>query len=294
MSSIHIIANPVAGGGAGHTRARELARLLEQRGRTVTVFETRQAGDARRAAETCPVGITVVVGGDGTLNEVLNGLPEGWTHPVAVLPAGTANVVARALGMAPSPARVAEALLVGHTRPMDIGLAGDHRFLLGVGAGLDAAVTRAVQANRGHRSSLMKWVAPAIRTTLHYTYPKIRVVADGRVVAPAADYVIVGNCRYSAGIFPATPRADFADGLLDVCAFSGLSIPRLLWLAARVWSPNYIEESWIDYRQCRAVQLEPLAGHEPAWFQIDGDPAGAIPATITLAAWRLAMVVPAP
>lgn len=292
MTQVHIIANPVAGGGRGHRVAQSLATALERRGLDVSLFETAQAGDARAEAGRCDAAIIAVVGGDGTLNEVLNGLPDRCAASIAICPVGTANVVARELGMGPDPGFVAEAIAAGGIRAMDIGLHGTRRFLLGAGAGLDAAVTKAVQESRGRKSSLLKWALPAIRVVLSYTWPRVRVTVDGEVIASSASYVIVGNCRYSAGIFPATPRADTADGLLDVCALSNLSIPRLLWLLANVWRPSFVEKPWIAYRQGREIHLEPAEGEVHAFLQVDGDPAGAIPASFNVAEWRINMTVP--
>ena len=292
MTRVHIIANPVAGGGRGRVVARSLATALEQRGIDVSLFETAQAGDARAETGRCDAAIIAVVGGDGTLNEVLNGLPDRCAASIAICPVGTANVVARELGMRPDPGFVAEAIAAGGIRVMDIGLHGTRRFLLGAGAGLDAAVTKAVQESRGRKSSLLKWALPAIRVVLAYTWPRVRVTVDGEVIASSASYVIVGNCRYSAGVFPATPRADTADGLLDVCALSNLSIPRLLWLLANVWRPSFVEKPWIAYRQGREIHLEPAEGEVHAFLQVDGDPAGAIPASFNVAEWRVNMIVP--
>jgi len=292
VTRIHVIANPVAGGGRGRVVARSLATDLERRGFDVSLFETSQAGDARAEAGRCDAALIAVAGGDGTLNEVLNGLPDRCAASIAICPVGTANVVARALGMRPDPGFVAEAIAAGGIRAMDIGLHGTRRFLLGAGAGLDAAVTKAVQESRGRKSSLLKWALPAIRVVLSYSWPRLRVTVDGKVIASAASYVIVGNCRYSAGIFPATPRADTADGLLDVCALSDLAIPRLLWLLVNVWRPSFVEKPWIAYHQGREIHLEPAEGEVPAYLQVDGDPAGAIPASFSVADWQINMVAP--
>lgn len=292
MTQVHIIANPVAGGGRGHRTAQTLFEALAARGIAATLFETSRAGDGRAEAGRADAPILAVVGGDGTLNEVLNGLPEGSPTALAICPVGTANVVARALGMKGDPHFTAGAIAAGKTIPMDMGLHGARRFLLGAGAGLDAAVTQAVQEQRGRRSSLAKWVLPALKVVARYPYPKIRVTVDGDVIAEGAGYVIVGNCRNSAGIFPATPRAELSDGLLDVCAFTDLSLSRLAWLLVNVWRPGYIEQPWIAYRQGRDIRLEAAAGEAAAPLQVDGDSAGVIPASFAVAPWRVNMVVP--
>lgn len=294
MSSVHVIANPVAGGGRGAVMSRALALALEERGIATTTFATHQAGDAREEARGARAETIAVIGGDGTLNEVLNGLPEGTETRLAVLPVGTANVVARQLGMRSDAAVVADAIAGGMFVPMDIGLHGERRFLLGAGAGLDAAVTNAVHAGRGRKSSLIRWVAPALKTLARYTYPKIGVTVDGEEVARAADYVIVGNCRNSAGIFPATPLADISDKQLDVCVISDLTLPRIAWLLANVWRPDFINRPWIQYRQGKSVDLCPCSEGETVYLQIDGDPAGALPARFDIADWQINMVVPRP
>lgn len=292
MTAIQIIANPVAGGGRGNVMAQALVGAIEAHGLSVTLFATTKAGDAREAASRTTADVIAVVGGDGTLNEVLNGLPEGSSAALAILPVGTANVVARELGMKSDPAFVAAVIAANHRIPMDVGLFEARRFLLGAGAGLDAAVTKAVQERRGNKSSLLKWVWPALKTVLGYCYPKITVVVDGKTLVEDADYVIIGNCRNSAGIFPATPLAKISDGKFDVCAFSGLSLPRLAWLLVIIWRPSFIQRPWIQYRYGQDVEIRPYDPAETVYLQIDGDPAGTIPARFRIAAWQISMVVP--
>lgn len=291
-SPIHIIANPIAGGGRGLVQAEALLSALEARGLSATLYRTQRAGDGRAEASRAQADILAVVGGDGTLNEVLNGLPERPECALAILPVGTANVVARELGMKPDPTFIADRIRDGYTTLMDVGLHGDQRFLLGAGAGLDAAVAHAVHAGRGSKSSLLKWVGPGIRTALGYGYPKIRVTVDSQFIADDGDYVIVGNCRYSAGIFPATPLASIGDQKLDVCVMRKLSWARLLWLVARVWHPDFIKAPWITYVQGQHVILEPTDPDGPVLMQIDGDPAGELPAEFRLTGWPVRMVCP--
>jgi len=292
VAGVHIVANPVAGGGRGRAQAGALLEALTRRGIDATLYCTEKAGDGRAEAGRCAAPVLAVVGGDGTLNEVINGLPEEPPCALAILPVGTANVVARELGMRPDPEFTAEAIAAGRTVAMDVGLHRGQRFLLGAGAGLDAAVAAAVHAGRGSKSSLLKWVGPAIGTALRYRYPQIRVTVDGDLVAEDGGYVIVGNCRYSAGIFPATPHARIDDGELDVCVMRGLHWGRLLWLVARVWNPSFTDASWITYVQGTHITLEAADPAFPVPMQIDGDPAGILPGEFTLTGWPVRMVCP--
>jgi diacylglycerol kinase family enzyme len=174
---------------------------------------------------------------------------------------------------------------------MDAGLRNGRRFMLGAGAGLDAAVAEAVSARRGKKSSLWKWVGPSVRTCLRYPFPPIRVTVDGEVLSEAAQYAIVGNCRYSAGIFPATPRARIDDGLLDVCLFHDLSVVKIAWLAVLLWRPSFIERKDVIYRQGKHVEFE-AAREDIAPLQVDGDPAGQLPATFDVEEKAVRIITP--
>jgi len=285
-----VIANPVAGGGRGRGLAEELEVALQEKGIEAAIRFTEKAGDAERFAGEVEADCLGAVGGDGTLNEVVNGLGERQV-PVAVLPAGSANVVARELKMPREPLAVAELIAAASVRAMDMGLHEGRRFVLGAGAGLDAAVAEVVKAGRGARSSVLRWVWPAVRTALRYPYPPIRVTVDGAVVSETAQYAIVGICRYSAGIFPATRRACIDDGLLDVCLLHRLHPLRLLPLAASVWMPSFPERADVVYVQGREVAFLP-ASDVRVPLQIDGDPAGSIPARFEVLTRALRIVTP--
>jgi len=276
-----VIANPVAGGGQGRVRAEALCRALEARGLGVTCRMTGKTGDARVfASEAGPVDCIAVVGGDGTLNEVVNGVREAGAC-IAALPAGSANVVAREFGIPPDAERVASWIAEGRSRPMDLLESEGRRIILGAGAGLDAAIAAAVKARRGSKSSVFKWILPGIQTAWRYTFPGVRVTVDGVVVCEHSPYVVAGNCRYSAGLFPATRRAQVDDGLIDVVALKRLDKWRLAMLLAAVWSPKFPERDDLVYLQGKEVVFEP-ADDMPVPLQIDGDPAGTVPARFTI------------
>ena len=145
-----VIGNPVSGGGRSGRLLERLVRSLEQKGHAVDVFLTEGAGEARRRAEQLEAGADrlVVVGGDGTLNEVLNGLPDPSRIPLTQLATGTANLLAHDLRLPFSVSGMTRLLENGSVRRLDMGLARDRRFLLVVSAGFDAMVTHEVQANR--------------------------------------------------------------------------------------------------------------------------------------------------
>lgn len=287
---IRIITNPVAGGGRGQARATALLEALRHGGADAELCITTKRGDAHDFAAAGGVDCVVSVGGDGTAHEVANGL-KGQDVAMAVLAVGTANVVARQFKLPLKPEALAPLILAGKTTRMDLGLRGGERFLLGAGAGLDAAIVAKVEGGRSRTSSLLRWVMPSIATILTYRYPKIRAIVDGEVVSESAEYAIVGNCVMSAAVFPATPRARTDDGLLDVCLLHDLGAWKCATLAVSVFSPHFTERRDVVYRQGRSIRLEP-AGEEAAPLQVDGDPGGILPADFGVEPGALRLIVP--
>lgn len=287
---VTIIANPVAGGGRGRANAEALDRALTARGCTIDLRLTTQAGDAAEWAAEIDTDCVVSVGGDGTANEVVNGLrdPE---MPVAILPMGSANVVARELSLPRNPEALADLLVTARPRIIDLGEHDGRKFLLGAGAGLDAAIAHQVHGARGKQSSVWRWVVPSITQVLRYAYHPIRVAVDGEVISEATHYAIVGNCIYSAGVFPSTPRARIDDGLLDVCLLENLYPIKMAWIAGAVWHPRFIAGRDVVYRQGHEISFESPTG-QAVPLQVDGDPAAFLPANFRVLPGALRVVAP--
>ncbi len=288
---VHIIANPAAGGGKGKTKAESLRRELERRSVPASLTFTKCAGDAAAIAAASGAECLVSVGGDGTANEVLNGMDPGRAR-LTILRAGTANVASRELRLPVDPAALAALIAAGPSRRIDIGVVNGRRFLLGIGAGLDGAVVRRVADHKSRLHGVARWIAPAIHVGLHFNHAPIRARVDGDVVSETSTYAVVGNCRYSAGLFPTTRRAKLDDGRLDLCAMHRLSIPKLLAIAFAVWSPRFPDRSDVVYRQGAVIELE-AASDLPVPLQVDGDAAGFLPARCTVLAQALEVIAPA-
>jgi len=293
MTKIRVIGNPVAGGGKGRSLAQELYAELTGRGQTVELLFTEKPGDGGAFAGRPDADYVVAVGGDGTVNEVANGLRDSETC-LAILPVGAANVVARELGLPRAPAALAALLVDGATRTMDVGLLGDRRFLLGAGAGLDAAIVETVHGARaGKKVRVASYVVPTLRTLRAYGFPGIRVTLDGTPLCEDGHYVIVGNCPRSAGIFFATPEAKIDDGLLDVCVLRNLTLARVARLLWGVCRPGFAHRKDVLYGQGESIALS-AADADTVPLQVDGDPAGALPATFRVLPRALRVLAAAP
>jgi YegS/Rv2252/BmrU family lipid kinase len=290
--NVFIIANPASGGRRGAELAEAIRKELAPKVDSVSVAVTTAPGEGERIARDVDADCVVSVGGDGTANEVINGL-NGRVGTFGLYPAGTANVVARQLGVRKNIPAFAELVAKRSTRRIDGGIANGRKFLLGIGAGLDAAVAKQVAAQKGGPGGLARWIMPAVRSVLHFNHAPIRVTVDGEVVTETTSYAIVANCRFSAGVFPITRRADITDGKLDLCAMHRLSVPKLLWMAVAVWSPGFPDRKDVVYRQGTEFKLE-AASELPVPLQIDGEPAGFLPATCRVLPQAFEVVAPNP
>jgi len=288
---IKIIANPFSGGGRARRVARELLDRLRARGCTVDLVETQKAGDAReKAAEVAGYAAVGCIGGDGTVNEVLNGLPESGAPPLAMIPCGTANVLAKELRLPRSVEGLARVLTEGREICWDLGVdrVGGRRFLLFASAGYDAHVVHLFHAAR--RKPVKVWsyalynmwlyIVWGMKSIAEYVPPRMEVELDGRRIASDATWVQVSNIASYGGPLVFTPRAKPDDGTFEVMiqrAPHRRDVFRMFWGAIL----NFLfgaELGGVDvtFHTARRVQVASADGR-PVPVQVDGDPGGHAP-----------------
>ena len=206
-------------GSSAWERLPEALGLLRARFGRVPVYPAADPGDAETlAAELAPeVDVLVVFGGDGTVHEVANGLPLGGDGlVVALLPAGTGNDLARAIGMPPDPVAAATELEGARPRALDLLDCGPRRAANGINAGFAAAATDVLSRRVKKALGPAAYVAGGIRSGINPPTWPARVEVDGRVVEGEALAVVVGNGGSFGGGRWLLPDADVGDGLLDV------------------------------------------------------------------------------
>ncbi len=214
---IKLIANPVSGGDARPHIARA-QRFLEKNGAEVDLYLTGQRGDATAEAADFPVSeydLVIAAGGDGTLNEVANGLA-GRGVPLAFLPLGTANVMAIEMGVPLDIEAACSVALAGQARPVVMARAGQEFFLMMAGLGFDAAAVRAV--NPGLKRLLGKGAYLVAGLNAFFRYrpvPLQLVTAEG--LSLTVWHVIVSNIRCYGGRFVMAPAAGLEQPGLVAC-----------------------------------------------------------------------------
>lgn len=292
-----VIFNPAARG----EKARRFRRQLDAMGSQCAFKATSAPGDARRlAAEAVGEGYDSVVaaGGDGTVNEVLNGLgdaPDGFSRArLGVLPLGTVNVFARELGIPTRVERAWNVLQRGRESRIDLARAdfsngGARRrqyFAQLAGAGLDARAIELMDWSYKKKIGPLAYVLAGLKA-LRETKPRITVRAGNREFT--GELVLIGNGRLYGGSYRIFPAADLRDGLLEVCVFPRVNWRTLLRCAPGLLLRRRLPESAVQ-RIC-APFLE-LAGPPPAAFELEGEWAGRLPATISVEREKLRVIAP--
>lgn len=276
-----MVANPVAGSATSRAIVTELTRRLKTAGRQVLLYRTGGPGEApgflAQVAGRC--GAVIAVGGDGTVREVVEGLIDCPT-PILIVPVGTENIVAKEFRCRLDVERLWQTLQRGRLRRVDVGLVNDRPFLIVAGIGFDAEVVdRLVDQREGHITHL-SYFWPLWRTFWEHRFWPVRVVVDGELVCHEPALVFVGNlARYSIGL-RILRDAHTDDGMLDVCIYRCRWQGRLLLQACRTILRTHVASRRVIYRRCRRVAV---TSDYPLAVQADGDPAGRVPASFSVA-----------
>ena len=305
MTKWFVIFNPAARG----EKSPRLLRFLEDKAKRlghVTLAPTTGPGDARRlAARAVAEGCHLIVaaGGDGTVNEVINGLGSA-ACALGILPLGTVNVLARELGI---PARLPAAWQVlesGTTRTIDLGcaepIAGDQAteepsrparrcFAQLAGVGFDAWAVRRASWELKKKIGPLSYLWAGLQTVAKPgATVELRVPSTGFEVRGSA--VLIGNGRYYGGSIPVFPRARMDDGRLDVCVFEKGGYLDVLRYAIAVIGGRHTRLRDVRYFQADRFECR-AAGTTP--YEVDGELAGEAPVGFSVLPGALRVMVQA-
>ena len=282
-----VIFNPTA----GRRRQRALAEALRPlEGRAdITRQHTRARGDAEAFAQVAPQGaIALVAGGDGTANEVANGLLAAGGGDMAILPLGTANVLAAELGIVDM-ASAAEAAATGSRFAYRPGLANGRGFLMMAGVGFDAHVVAGVSRQLKRLMGKGAYVAESLCQLWSFPFPRYRVTVDG--VTHDAASVIVARGHFYGGRFVVAPEARLESEMFQVCLFRRGGRLRTLVYALALAMGRIHRLADVEILPARKVTIEgPLS--DPV--QGDGDLIGRLPVEIALSPIAIGLLRPAP
>jgi len=291
-----LLVNPVARGSPPLAKLRLATAWLEAQGWGAKLVLTEQKGHAvELAAEAAADGYDVVVagGGDGTINEVANGLATSDTA-LAVIRGGTANVWAKEVKIPRDPLKAVRLLVDGQRRRIDLGVAeaaagGQRYFLLMAGVGLDGYVVSRIPEDLKQRLGATAYVLHGLREGLRYRCRDTTLIIDGESVTVPLYWLLASNTRSYGGVINVAHRAVADDGLLDVYVFQGHGIRQALLHGLRVVSRRQDGAAKVAHRRARRIELP---GPPDLEAQVDGDSLGFVPRVLRVAPAALTVVVP--
>jgi diacylglycerol kinase (ATP) len=301
MQDIAIFANPIAGRGKARKIVRSIEMGLEKGGYHPLPFAGAAGG--LRDEELAAVGAAkavVVVGGDGTLRQVVDRLLRGLKRvpPIVVVPMGTANLMGLHLGLQWDERHVGEqvaaAIRLGKRLDLDAASVRESHaeagqlMLLVAGVGIDAKIVHELSRIRSGPITRLSYALPAAMALGQYRFPVIEVAVDGKKIWKAAGIALVGNVKEYGTGFPVLPHARPDDGLLDVCAMPCTHPGELVQLFLSAAAGEHLEQEGVVYVKGKSIEVRSQVEVE---VQVDGEMAGFTPVTIELMKEKVAFLV---
>lgn len=283
MNRFKVIANPAAGSGTARRAIPRLEQLLKEIGLDFDLIVTERPGHAiqlARQAVEAKYHIVVAAGGDGTANEVINGLIEAQEAghgeaALGVIGLGRGRDFAHGMGVPDELSAACQVLAADKRRPIDIGRVAGGLFPQGryfgncVGVGFDAITT--IQVSRLPRlGGFMSFFIAVLQTILiYYRATQTRVEFDGETITQPSLLVSVMNGRRLGGGFWMAPTAEPDDGLYDLCMAEGMSRLRMMQMIPHFLRGTQATQPEIRTAQAAQIVISAVDGTLPA--QTDGE-----------------------
>lgn len=288
-----VICNPASGGGTyDPDRLREGLSGFE-----LDWIETEGPEDAKEAAENLYEGLLVVVGGDGTINDIINGLgkagfPEGVT--LALLPSGTGNDFAATLAIPEDPGEAEDVIRQNRVRTLDVARVrssriGERFFINVATGGLGAQISEANDEDTKGRWGKLSYLLTSWDVSRDFEVRETALRLDGEEHPVRAVNIAIGNCRYAGGGWPAAPKANPEDGLLDVVVIEDIGLKEFLAIGPTAFAgADYLTREGVFYKRAKEIRVETQPGLE---FTVDGEVIGDEPAEFAVIPRALKVIV---
>ncbi len=284
-----LIVNPAAGAGRSGKRWPQIRSLLKDLGLRFDFDVTEAPGHATELARDAARNghdMIVSVGGDGTLNEVVNGLYQAGANGrmmVGIIGTGTGSDYLRTVGVPRSVQEACRSLVNPRRMTVDAGVVEYERnnqtlrrlFVNFAGLGFDSEVVRATGQQFKKLGAKPAYLLGLLSTFLSYRNREMTLTLDGISDRRKVCTVVVSNGRYGGGGMLVAPNADATDGLLDVMTVNDISKPDLLWSLPRIYRGTHLSHPKVDAKRARDVEIRPA---QPVPLQADGELLGEAPA----------------
>lgn len=294
-TSARVICNPNSGGG-DYDPENVRSELKEF---DIEWIETEESGQAREFAREYEAGLLIIIGGDGTVNEAVNGLgqagfPEGVT--LAILPTGTGNDLAATLAIPEDPDLAEDTIRQGRVRTLDAvrvrSTGKDEKFFINIATGGFGA--EASSLNDGEmkgRWGKLSYLRATLEAARKFDPRDTRLVLDGEERTLQVVNIAVGNCRYAGGGWLAAPNANPEDGLLDIVVIESPGMKGMLGLSPAAFTDDYdyLGTEGVFHTRAKSVRVETEPGGLE--FTADGEVIGDEPAEFEVVPGALKVIV---
>ncbi len=257
------IANPIAGGGRAKSQVPRIIKNFTEAGADFELYTTTGPGDAVDAARQAAAGgfdVVVAIGGDGTVNEVLNGIA-GSGAILAAVHGGKGNDFAQAVGMPRDIDAACAALLRGKTKAIDLGRVMDRYFINSVGVGFDAVVAHRVNQGVKLFRGVSAYIYTVFKTLTTYAPVQMEVTLDDTSFTMHPMLVAVGIGQAYGGGMRIVPDAIQDDGLFDVCVIDRTGRLELAYHFPKVFKGNHTRMKQTSMYRSKEVKLQLSAVH---------------------------------
>lgn len=293
LSDIHVIWNPVAGNGAAKAVFERVRELLVRRGTDFSEAMSEYAGHAVELAHAAAAAghkCVLALGGDGTVREVACGLI-GTETPLALLPCGTGNDLARALHIPRETDAALENALGGQVRQMDAAMANDELYFNIAGFGFDVDVLDETLYYKARtKNGSLAYLQGLLASIKHMKLRKTHITWEGGEMDKDVLLIAAGNGTHFGGGMNVTPQADPFDGLLDICVIHDATKAALLTVLPRFMKGKHLGTRYVTY--FRAKELTAVC--EPgSRIEVDGEVMAGTPVTFRILPKKINVVVPA-
>lgn len=300
MPYAQLIVNPIAGSGKTTRTWPHIKELLQSQGLDFDYALTEAAGHAvelAKAAANRGCKLVVSVGGDGTINEVVNGLYEADSLKevmLGIVSTGTGADYIRTLGIPRAYDQACKLFLQPKTRVVDIGIiefTGNQSkriFVNFAGLGFDAEIVKATTKTFKATGAMASYLLGLLFTLVSYQNKEVSIMVNGEVEERKIVTILMGHGRYAGGGMMTTPHADPSDGLFDVLIVDNMTKPDLLQSLPRIYKGTHLTHPKVSVKRVSEIEIHPK---QKMCIQADGDLIGEAPARFRVLPSALTVVV---
>jgi YegS/Rv2252/BmrU family lipid kinase len=284
------VVNPVAGKRKSVELIPQIKEAAQKRRQETCFYITEGPGDAVKKAaaavgEGC--GVVVAIGGDGTVNEVVNGIAESGVV-MGVIPAGSGNDFARTLGIPLDFERALECVLQGVARPVDVGCINGKRFVNVASVGFDAQVVLETYKIKKRIRGPLAYPLSMIKTLAGYRPFDMEIETAERTIRKQALLIAVANGAYYGGGMKIAPEAAVDDGLFDVVVVKDMQRLKILRLFPMIYSGRHLSRPEVEYFRTGKIKISCEEGH----INSDGEIIGSCPVEMAIHPGGITVKVP--